>query len=67
MSYMQEAGTSTVKLSDVTVKEIAEFKDLYKWVCSLPIDGTDRRILMDVIDVSCKLNTKLLHEQGKLI
>ena len=67
MSYMQEAGTSTVKLSDVTVKEIAEFKDLYKWVCSLPIDGADRRILMDVIDVSCKLNTKLLQDKGLLI
>jgi len=56
-----------MKLSDVTVKEITEFKDLYKWVCGLPIDGADRRLLMDVIDVSCKLNTKLLHEQGKLI
>jgi|TARA_R110002167_G_scaffold168978_1_gene366721 hypothetical protein len=52
-----------MKLSDVTVKEITEFKDLYKWVCGLPIDGADRRILMDVIDVSCKLNTKLLREQ----
>ena len=56
-----------MKLSDVTVKEIAEFKDLYKWVCGLPIDGADRRILMDVIDVSCKLNTKLLQDKGLLI
>ena len=56
-----------MKLSAVTVKEITEFKDLYKWVCSLPIDGVDRRILMDVIDVSCKLNTKLLQDKGLVL
>ena len=56
-----------MKLSEVTVKDIKEFKDLYAWVCSMPIDGNDRRILMDVIDVSCKLNTKLLESQEKKI
>ena len=56
-----------MKLSDVTVKEITEFKDLYKWVCSLPIDGADRRIIMDLIDVSCELNTKLLQDKGLML
>jgi len=62
-----QAESETMKLSEVPVKNIKEFKDLYAWVCSMPIDGKDRRILMDVIDVSCGLNTRLLKSQGKLI
>tara|TARA_R110002124_G_scaffold285008_1_gene463003 strand:- start:115 stop:285 length:171 start_codon:yes stop_codon:yes gene_type:complete len=56
-----------MRLSEVPVKDIKEFKDLYAWVCSMPIDGKDRKVLMDVIDVSCGLNTRLLKAQGKLI
>jgi hypothetical protein len=55
-----------MKLSEVNVKNIKEFKDLYLWVCSMPIDRKDRRILMDLIDVSCKLNQKLLLQQGRV-
>jgi hypothetical protein len=55
-----------MKLSEVNVKNIKEFKDLYLWVCSMPIDGKDRRILMDLIDVSCKLNQNLLLQQGRV-
>jgi len=53
-----------MKLSEVNVKNIKEFKDLYTWVCSMPIDSKDRRILMDLIDVSCKLNTELWQSKG---
>ena len=52
-----------MKLSEVNVKNIKEFKDLYRWVCSMPVDGKDRRILMDMIDVSCKLTTKHIMEK----
>lgn len=53
-----------MKLSEVNVKNIKEFKDLYTWVCSMPIEAKDRRILMDLIDVSCKLNTELWESKG---
>ena len=56
-----------MKLSEVTVRDIKQFSDLFEWVCSMPIDGKDRRILMDLIDVSCELNTKLLQDKGLLI
>ena len=53
-----------MKLSEVNVKDIKKFEDLYLWVCSMPIEAKDRRILMDLIDVSCKLNTKLWQSKG---
>ena len=56
-----------MKLSEVNVKNIKEFKDLYNWVCSMPIEAKDRRILMDLIDVSCDLNTNLMRSKGLLL
>ena len=48
----------TMKLSEVNVNNIKTFKGLYDWVYSLHIDHSDRRILMDLIDVSASIADK---------
>ena len=50
-------------LSEVTIENIKEFKDLYTWICSLPIDGANRRTLMDLIDITCEINEKHLMQK----
>ena len=48
----------TMKLSEVNVNNIETFKGLYDWVISLNIDHSERRILMDLIDVSASIADK---------
>jgi hypothetical protein len=50
----------TMKLSEVNVNNIKTFKGLYDWVYNLNIDHNDRRILMDLIDVSATIADKTM-------
>ena len=53
----------TMKLSEVNVNNIKTFKGLYDWVYSLQIDYSERRILMDLIDVSASIADKAMTDK----
>ena len=52
-----------MKLSEVNVNNIKTFKGLYDWVYSLQIDYSERRILMDLIDVSASIADKAMTDK----
>lgn len=48
------------------VKDVENFEELYKWICSQKIDSKDRRILYEMTDKVCELNFKHLQTKGYL-
>lgn len=52
-------------MRDLTeVKDIKDFEGLYSWICKQKIPPKDRRILYEMVDLACKLNSKWLKERG---
>ena len=46
------------------VKDIDNFEELYRWICSQKLESKDRIILYEMVDIVCELNFKHLKKKG---